>query len=314
MAATKRQQTSADEPSFAALVPPACLWDHHITQWLHDDCPKFDAGGLVVGNQVQTASIYCKSAGVLAGVPFAEAVFKKLDCTVEWLHTEGTTISKEQAAGKEVVARITGPARNLLLGERTALNILARASGIATRARELVDHVRSNGWKGALCGTRKTTPGFGFVEKYALLVGHAGTHRVDLSSMVMLKDNHIWSAGSIAKSVAVARSAVGPHEKIEVECRDLKEAYEAATAGADIVMLDNFSPDELRRDAATFKTKFPHVSVEASGGITGETLAGYLSDGVDIISLGILSQGYPAVDFSMKLPRPEGMATKNASC
>ena len=119
--------------------------------------------------------------------------------------------------------------------------------------------------------------------------------------MVMLKDNHIWSCGSIEKAVGLARKAAGFSQKIEVECQSLDEAFQAAKAGADIVMLDNFTPEKLRTDAAAFKEKFPHVLVEASGGITTATMPDFLSPHVDIVSQGTLTQGYPCVDFSLKI-------------
>ena len=192
----------------------------------------------------------------MAGVPFVDAIFSFLGCQVDWKFPEGYVVSKEEASSKLVVAKVTGLTRALLLGERTALNLMARASGIASAASKLVSLVRSHGWQGEVAGTRKTTPGFGLVEKYALLVGGASTHRMDLSNMVMLKDNHIWSAGSITGAVQKARSACGFSSKIEVECRDLAEAVEAASQGADIVMLDNFSPEEIHRDAKLFKEQF----------------------------------------------------------
>jgi len=119
--------------------------------------------------------------------------------------------------------------------------------------------------------------------------------------MVMLKDNHIVAAGSIAKAVQCARKAAGFSQKIEVECQSLEEAVEAATAGADIVMLDNFEPERLKQDATTFKQQFPHVLVEASGGITIDTMHRYLCDAVDIVSQGKLTQGYQCIDFSLKI-------------
>lgn len=180
---------------YSTLLPPA--WKDKVATWLKEDTPKMDWGGFIVGNEQMTASILGKSPGVMAGVPFADAVFEELGCTVEWLRKEGDMITAEQAAGKEPVARVTGPVRMLLLGERTALNCMARASGVATAARKVSDLVRSKGWGGQVCGTRKFTPGFGLVEKYSLLVGGCTTHRMDLSAMVMLKDNHIWASGSI---------------------------------------------------------------------------------------------------------------------
>ena len=162
---------------------------------------------------------------------------------------------------------------------------------------------RARGWTGWVAGTRKTTPGsFRLVEKYGLLVGGAATHRLDLSQMVMLKDNHVVAAGgSIAAAVQRARMAAGFSQKIEVECQSLEQAEEAAEAGADIVMLDNFAPDRLRADAATFKQKYPHVLVEASGGITIKTMPDFLCDAVDIISQGKLTQGYDCIDYSLKI-------------
>ena len=292
--------------SYSALLPPT--WKTVIPQWLASDVPKFDAGGFVVGDEITTATILCKSSGTMAGVPFVDAIFEELGCTVEWLREEGAEITPEKAATKLAVAHVTGKTRFLLLGERTALNCMARASGIATQARRVVSLVREQGWEGQVAGTRKTTPGFSLVEKYALLVGGASTHRMDLSHMTMLKDNHIWASGSITAAVKKARVALGFSSKIEVECRDLEEAFEAATAGADIVMLDNFSPEEIKRDSKTFKERFPHVVVEASGGIRENTICNFLCPTVDVISQGALTQGYSTVDFSMKLPRPENMA------
>ena len=119
--------------------------------------------------------------------------------------------------------------------------------------------------------------------------------------MVMLKDNHIWACGSISKAVKLARSAAGFSQKIEVECQSLEEALEALEAGADIVMLDNFQPLQLKKDAKTIKTKFPNALIEASGGITTDTMPDYLCPEVDIVSQGKLTQGYPCVDFSLKI-------------
>ena len=288
---------------FACVMPP--YLERTVADWLRDDCPSLDVGGLVVGDGVTTATLWCKSSGVLAGKPFFDATFAALgDCVVTWLVDEGAAI--DCAGGKVRAATVVGPARKLLLGERTALNALSRASGVASAAKRAVDVARSVGWRGTVAGTRKTTPGFRIVEKYALLVGGAATHRLDLSQMVMLKDNHVWQAGSITKAVQTAKSAAGFSAKIEVEARDLAEALEAAKAGADIVMLDNFTPSSLKAAARSLKAAFPSVLVEASGGITLKTMAQYLSEDVDVVSQGALTQGYACVDFSLKLPKPAG--------
>uniref|UniRef100_A0A6B2LCS2 Nicotinate-nucleotide pyrophosphorylase [carboxylating] n=1 Tax=Arcella intermedia TaxID=1963864 RepID=A0A6B2LCS2_9EUKA len=278
-------------------MPPN--WQHKIDEYLHEDVPSFDYGGFVVGDKVEKAEILCKARGVLCGVPFARRVFEYLGCRVEWLVEEGLWV--DVSKGNVVVARVEGPVRFLLLGERIALNILARASGIATvsrMAREIADKAQ---WKGRVAGTRKTTPGFRLVEKYSLLVGGVDSHRNDLSSMVMLKDNHIASAGSITGAVTKARSVAGFSIKIEVECQNQQEAEEALAAGAEIVMLDNFKPEALKATSQKLKEKFPHSILEASGGVTLDTLESYFSPHVDVISSSILHQGVKHIDFSLNV-------------
>ena len=181
---------------------------------------------------------------------------------------------------------------------------------MATKARRLAELKQLVSWHGELAGTRKTTPGFRLVEKYALLVGGVSTHRFDLSSMIMLKDNHIWSIGSISHAVQAARKTGGFSTKIEVECRSIAEAREAAKSGADIVMLDNFSPGSLHSSAMILKQEFPYLIIEASGGINEENITKYFGSDIDVISLGSLTQGYSCVDFSLKIQK-EGRDPKN---
>ncbi|XP_068747115.1 nicotinate-nucleotide pyrophosphorylase [carboxylating]-like isoform X2 [Montipora capricornis] len=252
----------ADECSaFAPLLHPVSL-RQHIQHWLAEDSPSFDYGGFVVGETEETAILLCKSRGVLAGIPFFDAIFEELGCKVEWLFPEG-----EQIQPATTVAKVIGKVNKILLGERVALNCITRASGVATKARNLAKLKEERNWNGEIAGTRKTTPGFRMVEKYALLVGGVSTHRYDLSSMIMLKDNHIWTAGSVKRAVGDARKVGGFSIKIEVECRSIDEAREAATAGADVVMLDNFEPDALHKTAAVLKQEFPHLLIEGSGGV-----------------------------------------------
>ncbi|KAJ2378922.1 nicotinate-nucleotide diphosphorylase (carboxylating) [Coemansia sp. RSA 2611] len=284
----------------AALLPTT--YARTIEAWLAEDIPAFDYGGYVVGDDVKVATLYCKSPGVLAGIPFFNEVFRQTGCSVEWSFEEGVEIIPHE--GKVVVAEVRGAARRILMGERLALNILARCSGVASRARRLRQLADNAGFAGVVAGTRKTTPGFRLVEKYGMQVGGADTHRMDLSSMVMLKDNHVWATGSITKAVAEARAVAGFSVKIEVECQSEADAIEAIEAGADIVMLDNFGPEQLRASALNIKANCPgyqHVLIEASGGITEETAADYMGPGIDIISFGTMTQGVPHVDFSLKI-------------
>lgn len=182
---------SAEFGNAADLLP--VHFKSQITEWLREDTPSYDYGGFVVGNASRTATLFCKSPGILAGVPFFDEVFTQCGCSVEWHFKEGNFIDPK--GGKVAVATVTGPTRKLLLGERVGLNTLARCSGVATRSRHMLELVRKAGYKGILAGTRKTTPGFRIVEKYGMLVGGVDGHRQDLSSMIMLKDNHIWARG-----------------------------------------------------------------------------------------------------------------------
>uniref|UniRef100_A0A3Q0T2Z6 Nicotinate-nucleotide pyrophosphorylase [carboxylating] n=1 Tax=Amphilophus citrinellus TaxID=61819 RepID=A0A3Q0T2Z6_AMPCI len=280
------------------------LFPHHTLirlarEWLAEDTPNFDPAGACVGSQEVEARLLCKTPhSILAGCPFFTAVFTEVGCTVDWIYEEGAEIGLDAVT---LTAVVRGPAKSLLLGERPALNCLARASGIATRCSQLRAIAKAQGWHGEVAGTRKTTPGFRLVEKYAMVVGGVSMHRQDLSGMVMLKDNHVWASGSIIEAVKVSRSVCGFSSKIEVECRSAEEGREAARAGADIVMLDNFQPQELHVTARALKEEFPALLIEASGGVTPEKIALYFSPHVDIISLGCITQGCPVVDFSLKV-------------
>jgi len=281
-----------------------------VSRWISIDMPStFDVGGLVVGSTNKTAKLWMKSPGVFAGRPFVNAVFAECGpgCSVIWTEhaVEGAFIDPAALShdGKLLMATVNGPVNYILRGERIALNALSRCSGVATDSFKSVQLARSFGWTGTVAGTRKVTPGdFRVVEKYGLLVGGAGTHRLDLSQMVMLKDNHIGAVGgSILEAVKKARTAAGFHQKIEVECQSIEDAFDAATAGADVVMLDNFEPEQLKIDARRIKEQFPYVIIEASGGITNSTMRSYLSEHVDVVSQGALTQGYNCIDYSLKI-------------
>ncbi len=289
-----------------------------VSSWIKDDIPStIDIGGLVVGSANNTAHLYMKQSGVFAGRVFFEETFNAVGCKCTWVEEDtGITATDkfvptvaeegkyyEYGGTPLLLAVVTGPVNLILRGERTALCALSRCSGVATDARAMVEVAKAKGWKGAVAGTRKTTPGFRIVEKFGLLCGGADTHRLDLSHMVMLKDNHIWACGNITTAVKNARRGCGFSSKIEVECRNLEEAIEASTAGADVIMLDNYTHAEVAVDAPKLKAKFPHVLVEASGGVTIDNLEGYLDPNVDVVSCGKLTQGYACLDYSLKIQR-----------
>lgn len=285
----------------ADLLPVG--WKSQITTWYAEDTPSFDYGGFVVGDSKRTATLYGKSKGILAGVPFFDEIFAQAGCTVSWHIKEGSVIDPG-ASGKFPVATVTGPVRKLLLGERVALNTLARCSGIATKSRAMEELVRQAGYTGILAGTRKTTPGFRLVEKYGMIVGGVDGHRHDLSSMTMLKDNHIWARGSITEAVKAAKAVGGFALKVEVEVDSEAGADEAIGSGADIIMLDNFSGEELKVAAKSLKQKWAgkkEFLLECSGGLTTENVASYINNDIDIISTSSIHQGVPHVDFSLKI-------------
>ncbi|XP_075851538.1 nicotinate-nucleotide pyrophosphorylase [carboxylating] isoform X3 [Microcebus murinus] len=182
-----------DAEGLALLLPPTTL-AALADSWLQEDCPGLNYASWVAGAAPSQAALWAKSPGVLAGRPFFDAIFAKLNCQVSWFFPEG---SKLVPVAK--VAEVRGPAHSVLLGERVALNMLARCSGVASAAAAAVEAARGTGWTGHVAGTRKTTPGFRLVEKYGLLVGGAATHRYDLGGLVMVKDNHIVAAGGVEK-------------------------------------------------------------------------------------------------------------------
>jgi len=297
--------TAPFAPSIELALPK---WEVQrlVTSWLAADAPAFEVGGFVVGEVERTARLLGKSPGVFCGRVFAQAAFDAVGgLQVEWFLKDGDVISVEDAKAKKPVAIVRGKAKSILLAERTALNVISRASGVATLTRRMLTQVRSKGWQGHLAATRKTTPGFALVEKYAVLVGGASTHRIDLSQMTMLKDNHVWSVGSITKAVKQAKVIAGFSSKIEVEARSFEEACEAADAGADVVMLDNMTPAQIKTESARLKAKYPYIVIEASGGINEDSITEYLCPTVDVVSVGKLTQGYACLDFSLKVDRPQ---------
>lgn len=302
------EKTLTMASEYANLLPINGRWKQHITDYLSEDVPSFDYGAFVVGSKQETASLYMKQSGLICGVPFAAEVFKQCELEVEWHYKEGQYISAEQLAankGKIVVATVKGPANKILLSERTALNLMARSSGIATQSHITKKLADESGYTGLIAGTRKTTPGLRQLEKYSMLVGGVDPHRYDLSSMVMLKDNHITSTGSITEAVKLARRVCGFAVKVEVEVSTEDDAKEAIEAGADVIMLDNFTGAELQEVARSLKQYFKGSNksflLECSGGLTLQNLSSYLCNDIDIYSTSSIHQGTGIVDFSLKI-------------
>ncbi|ASS98713.1 nicotinate-nucleotide diphosphorylase (carboxylating) [Geobacillus thermocatenulatus] len=234
-----------------------------------------------------------KADGVVAGVGIIAAGYQLLDPRIE------VTIMKqdgERVQAGETIAVASGPVGPLLSGERVILNLLQRLSGIATVTRKAVDLLGHSSTR--ICDTRKTTPGLRMLEKYAVTCGGGYNHRFGLYDGVMIKDNHIAFCGSIARAVKTVRERLGHMVKIEVETETEDEVLEAVEAGADVIMFDNRTPDEVR----AFVRLVPKpIITEASGGITLANVAAYGATGVDYISLGCLTHSAPALDISFNL-------------
>ena len=238
-----------------------------------------------------TADLVVKTPGVVCGLRVAEAVFRALDPELRFepLVDEGASVT-----GVTAVARVSGPARSILTGERTALNFLARLSGIATLTRRYVDAVE--GTDVAILDTRKTTPGLRALEKHAVTCGGGLNHRFGLDDGVLVKDNHLRVAGSVATAVERLRAA--SPLAIEVECDTLEQVSEALAARADAILLDNMSLDELR---AAVELVAGRARLEASGGVTLENVRAVAETGVDEISVGALTHSARSLDVSLEL-------------
>jgi nicotinate-nucleotide pyrophosphorylase (carboxylating) len=246
-----------------------------------------------------TGVLVARAPGVLAGLPLAAAVFRRLDATLEF---EASLRDGDRLEAGSRIARARGSAWGLLSGERTALNFLQRLSGIATLTAAYVEAVAGTGVR--ILDTRKTTPGLRALEKYAVRVGGGENHRASLAGMALVKDNHVAAAGSIAAAVARVRASA-PGAFLEVEVQSLDELREALDLAVDRVMLDNFDPETARRAVAAVRaTKSRRPEVEISGGVTLENVASLARAGADFISVGALTHSAVALDMSMDVTGP----------
>lgn len=269
--------------------------DTLIENTLKEDMPFSDVttDALVCESVQAEAILTAKGAGVVAGLPVAVRVFQKVDPT---LVIEQPVADGDQVAVGSVLLRVRGSAASLLKAERTALNLLQRLSGIASAARAYADAVKDLPVR--IVDTRKTTPLLRNLEKYAVRMGGARNHRYSLSDAVMIKDNHIAAAGSIKTAVERVRAHIPHTMTVEVEVTDLKQLQEALDARADIIMLDNMSLEMMREAVSQAKGR---AVLEASGGVTLETVRDIALTGVDVISVGALTHSVKSMDISMAL-------------
>ncbi len=240
-----------------------------------------------------TAEIIAKQDLIVVGVLIAREVFRKLD---PWVQFTPLVHDGDRVPSGSVLAQLQGKTRALLAGERVALNLMQRLSGIATHTARFVEALK--GQRAEILDTRKTLPGYRALEKYAVRMGGGRNHRSGLYDGILIKDNHITAAGGIIKAMAEIRKRVQPLLKIEVEVKTLDEVREAMAAGATMIMLDNMSPHVMKQAVSIIGGRVP---VEASGNVTIENIKAIAETGVDFISSGSLTHSAPAADISMKI-------------
>lgn len=268
--------------------------DKLIRMALEEDITSEDVStnAVMPTNVKGTVDLIAKEDGVIAGMDVYARVFKLLDesMEIEMFCQDGDEVKKG-----DLMAKVTGDIRVLLSGERVALNYLQRMSGIATYTRSVVKLLEGSGV--TLLDTRKTTPNCRVFEKYAVRVGGGCNHRYNLSDGVLLKDNHIGAAGSITKAIQMAKAYAPFVRKIEIETETLEQVAEAVEAGADIIMLDNMTPEVMKQAVALIDGR---TQTECSGNITKENIARIREIGVDFVSSGALTHSAPILDISMK--------------
>jgi nicotinate-nucleotide pyrophosphorylase (carboxylating) len=280
-------------------LPPAIALDPLFHQWLLEDVGRGDRTTEAILSGIDapgTAELRLKQAGVMAGLPLIERVFQKIDpqVTVTIKAQEG-----ESVPASTTVVSIEGSLAALLMGERVALNLVMRLSGIATLTRRYVDQIADLPTQ--LVDTRKTTPGLRSLEKYATAVGGAQNHRFGLDDAVMIKDNHIVAAGGIGVAMARVRQISPFPLAIEVETESLAQVMEAVTHGADIIMLDNMAVEVMKEAVAWIRTKDAHIKIEASGNVTLNNLRQIAETGVDFVSTSAPITQATWLDFSLRI-------------
>ena len=264
-----------------------------VAQSLAEDIAGGDITAELIDADVQASGrIVTREDGILCGTAFALEAFQQIDtsCRVEWAAQDGEAITADS-----LICTLSGPARALLTAERTALNFLQLLSGTATTAGQYASRVAHTGVK--LLDTRKTVPGLRLAQKYAVTCGGCYNHRIGLFDAFLIKENHISATGGIAQAVATARD-VAPDKPVEIEVENEVELDQALTAGADRIMLDNFTLEALRDAVAHTAGR---AELEASGNVTDETLVAIAATGVDFISIGALTKHVKALDLSMRI-------------
>jgi nicotinate-nucleotide pyrophosphorylase (carboxylating) len=281
---------------------PRKMLEEKLKQLLAEDVGQGDvtSAAVVPAGLTVEAVVVAKEAGVVAGIKEIGILAESLGLSVKAEVADGEKIRNDK-----IVMKISGDARTILSAERTMLNLLSRMSGIATATRRLVEKLTKAKAKAKIAATRKTAPGLGYFDKKAVLVGGGDPHRRRLDDMILVKDNHVVIAGSVANAVKKAKQNASFSRKIEAEVTTVTDALKAAEAGADIVMLDNFSPKQVQEATKALEKArfFGKGLLEVSGGITEQNLLEYASAQVGIISMGALTHSVKALDIGLEITK-----------
>ena len=266
-----------------------------LLRFISEDIQGGDITSVLLPKKKIKAKIISRQEGVLAGVKFAGDIFRLKGCNVKIIKKDGAKLKSNQ-----IILQISGNAGTVLSCERTALNLLSRMSGIATQTNFLVSKIRKINRKTKLYSTRKTAPGLRFFDKEAIMIGGGHKHRMSLNDMVMIKDNHLLVTNSME---GIIKSARKRHKHVEVEVENQRDAILAASSGATIVMLDNFSPVQIKKTITALQKKKLRnkVKLEASGGINSKNIAAYAKTGVDMISVGSITNSVKGLDLSLEV-------------
>ena len=266
-----------------------------LLRFISEDIQGGDITSVLLPKKKIKAKIISRQEGVLAGIKFAGDIFRLKGCSVKIIKKDGAKLKSNQ-----MILQISGNAGTVLSCERTALNLLSRMSGIATQTNFLVSKIRKINRKIKLYSTRKTAPGLRFFDKEAVAIGGGHKHRMSLNDMVMIKDNHLLVTNSMEGIIKNARKR---HKHVEVEIENQRDAILAANSGATIVMLDNFSPVQIKKTITALQKKKLRnkVKLEASGGINSKNISAYAKTGVDMISVGSITNSVKGLDLSLEV-------------
>ena len=266
-----------------------------LLRFISEDVQSGDITSVLLPKNKIRAKIISREDGILAGVKFAGDIFRLKGCNVKIIKKDGTKLKPNQ-----IILQVSGNARTILSCERTALNLLSRMSGIATQTNLLVSKIRKINRKTKLYSTRKTAPGLRFFDKEAVMIGGGHKHRMSLNDMVMIKDNHLLVSNSMEDIIKKARKQ---HKHVEVEVENQRDAILAANSGATIVMLDNFSPEQIKKTITALQKKKLRnkVKLEASGRINSKNITAFAKTGVDMISVGSITNSVKGLDLSLEV-------------